>query len=139
LPAVFGDEFDDSVRPLWLLLPGTVALAGSKVLTSYIFSRGRPLVNTVITTLALVVTIAADVALIPAFGASGAAAASSMAYGAHLCAALVAYQRISGKRAIDALLPRPGDIDLYADALRSLRARHFPETPAAPARTGEGA
>ena len=42
-------RFDDSVQALWWLLPGTVALTGSKVLTSYIFSQGRPLVNTGIT------------------------------------------------------------------------------------------
>jgi O-antigen/teichoic acid export membrane protein len=123
LPAVFGADFDDSVRPLWWLLPGTVALAGSKVLTSYIFSQGRPLVNTIITAVALSMTLAADVTLIPAFGASGAAAASSIAYGVHFCAALFAYSRISGRSALDAVLPRPADARYYADALRSMRER----------------
>ncbi len=123
LPAVFGDTFDASVRPLWWLLPGTVALTGSKVLTGYIFSQGRPFVNTMITFVSLVVTLAANISLIPAFGASGAAAASSLAYTAHFCAALYAYRRISGLPAFDAVLPRPADARLYADALRSMRAR----------------
>lgn len=123
LPAVFGDAFDGSVRPLWWLLPGAVALTGSKVLTSYIFSQGRPLVNTMITLAALMVTLAADIALIPAFGASGAAAASSLAYTVHFCAALYAYRRISGRPALDAVLPRLADARLYADALRSMRDR----------------
>jgi len=123
IPPIFGQAFEDSVQALWLLLPGTVALAGSKVLTSYIFSQGRPLVNTAITGVGLVVTIAADLALIPWLGVNGAAVASSLAYITHLAAALFAYRRISGQPALEALLPRPRDARLYADALRGLRAR----------------
>lgn len=133
IPAVFGHAFDDSVRALWWLLPGAVALTGSKVLTSYIFSRGRPLVNTMITAVSLAVTIAADLALVPAFGVNGAAAASSLAYAAHFAAALYAYRRISGQPALDAVLPRPSDATLYADAARGVFARLTgrPATPTA--------
>ncbi|MEX2247617.1 MAG: oligosaccharide flippase family protein [Dehalococcoidia bacterium] len=123
VPGVFGDEFERSVDALWWLLPGTVALCGSKVLTSYIFSRGRPLVNTGITAVSLVVTLVADFALIPVFGVNGAAAASSLAYGAHFAAALYAYGRISGQPVLEAVIPRPADGRLYGDALRGALAR----------------
>lgn len=123
LPAVFGDEFGDSVQALWLLLPGAVALTGSKVLTSYVFSRGRPLVNTMITCASLVVTLVAGFALIPTYGVNGAAAASSLAYGTHFIAALVAYRALSGRPALEAVLPRLSDAELYADAIRGLLAR----------------
>jgi len=123
VPALFGHAYDKSVRALWWLLPGTVALAGSKVLTSYIFSQGRPFVNTMITMASLVVTVGALFVLVPAYGVSGAAAASSLAYGAHLCAALYAYRRISGQSPVEALLPRPSDLHLYTDALRGALAR----------------
>jgi O-antigen/teichoic acid export membrane protein len=123
LPAFFGGAYDDAVPVLWLLLPGTVALTGSKVLTSYIFSRGRPLVNTGITLVSLAVTVVALLALVPAFGVKGAAAASSMAYAAHFAAALYAYSRISGAPVLDAVLPHPSDAHLYTDALRGVIAR----------------
>jgi O-antigen/teichoic acid export membrane protein len=126
VPAVFGDAFRDSVQALWLLLPGTVALAGSKVLTSYIFSQGRPLVNTGITVVSLVVTIVADLALIPRYGVNGAATASSLAYVAHLGAALFAYSRISGNPALGAVVPRRSDVALYVDAARSFLSRGAP-------------
>jgi O-antigen/teichoic acid export membrane protein len=80
-------------------------------------------VNTAITAVALAVTLAADLVLIPAFGVNGAAAASSIAYFVHFCAALFAYRRISGRPALDAVLPRLGDAQLYSDALRSMRDR----------------
>jgi O-antigen/teichoic acid export membrane protein len=133
LPAFFGDAFDDSVQALWWLLPGTVALTGSKVLTSYIFSRGRPLVNTGITLAALVVTLVADLALVPPFGVNGAAAASSIAYCAHLCVALYAYRRISGRSVREAVLPVLSDAQLYVDAARDVLAR-IARRPALPAR-----
>jgi O-antigen/teichoic acid export membrane protein len=123
VPLAFGDEYDDSVQALWLLLPGTVALAGSKVLTSYIFSQGRPLVNTGITAVSLVVTLAADFAFIPWLDVNGAAIASSLAYSAHFVAALVAYRQLSGQSPFTALIPNRDDIRLYADAARTLRAR----------------
>jgi O-antigen/teichoic acid export membrane protein len=123
VPLAFGRAYDDSVRALWLLLPGTVALTGSKVLTSYIFSQGRPLVNTGITLVSLVVTVVALFALVPAYGVNGAAAASSLAYIAHFAAALYAYRRVSGQPALDALLPRPSDARLYVDAARGVLSR----------------
>lgn len=123
VPAFFGADFERSVAALWWLLPGTVALTGSKVLTSYIFSQGRPLVNTGITLVSLVVTIVALVALVPPFGVNGAAAASSLAYIAHFAVALYAYRRISGEPILDALLPRPTDARLYVDAAGTVIAR----------------
>ena len=38
VPGVFGEDFAGSVEPLLWLLPGTVALSGSKILTGYIFT-----------------------------------------------------------------------------------------------------
>lgn len=123
IPLIFGHDYDNSVQALWWLLPGTVALTGSKVLTSYIFSQGRPLVNTGITVVSLVVTVIALFALVPPFGVNGAAAASSLAYCAHFGAALFAYRRIAGQPVLEAIVPRPSDLRLYADAARGALAR----------------
>jgi O-antigen/teichoic acid export membrane protein len=123
VPLAFGGAYDDSIEPLWLLLPGTVALCGSKVLTSYIFSQGKPLVNTGITVISLAVTVVADFALIPWLGVNGAAIASSLAYAAHFAAALFAYGRISGRSPLLALIPDREDARLYADAWRTVTAR----------------
>jgi O-antigen/teichoic acid export membrane protein len=123
VPLAFGEEYQDSVQALWLLLPGTVALAGSKVLTSYIFSKGRPLVNTAITALSLVVTIGADLILIPVFDVNGAAIASSLAYFAHFAAALLAYSMISGRSPLGALIPGREDAKLYRDAWTTFTAK----------------
>ena len=123
---LFGADFKASLAPLLWLLPGTVALAGSKVLASYILSQGRPLTNSVITGAALFVTVVADFALIPPFGVTGAAAASSLAYGTHFALMLLAYRSISGGSLSEAVIIRGDDLRRYLDVARRLR------TPAQP-------
>ena len=115
---LFGAQFEASLTPLLWLLPGTVALAGSKILTSYIFSQGRPLTNSLITAVALVVTLAADFALIPRFGVTGAAVASSLAYGVHFALSLLAYRRLSGGSVWEAVIVQGDDLRRYLDAAR---------------------
>jgi O-antigen/teichoic acid export membrane protein len=123
IPAVFGDGFEGSVLPFVWLLPGTVALAGNKILAAYVFSRGKPMINARIAIATLVVTVAADLLLIPAFDVSGAAAASSLAYCLSLGLTAIAYRRLSGGPIAGVLLPTRADVPLYVDALRSLAGR----------------
>ena len=123
VPAIFGSSFGDAVLPFLWLLPGTVALAGTKILAAYVFSRGRPLINAWIAGATLVVTVIADLVLIPLFEVGGAAAASSIAYVTSLGLTAAAYRRLSGGSLTEALLPRPADAALYRDGIRSLAAR----------------
>lgn len=125
---LYGGAFAPAVVPLLWLLPGTVALAGSKVLTAYIFSQGRPLVNTMITAAAVAVTVGADLALIPALEVTGAAIASSAAYVVHFGLALWAYGRLAGENPLRGLAPRRDDALLYADAVRGWLARRRSST-----------
>jgi O-antigen/teichoic acid export membrane protein len=123
VPLIFGDAFDDAVLPFLWLLPGTVALAGTKILAAYVFSRGRPLINAQIAFATLVVTVTADLLLIPPFEVAGAAAASSFAYCCSLALSAVAYRRLSGGSITDALLPRRSDAPYYIEGAHALLGR----------------
>jgi len=118
VPLFFGDDYSDSVRPLLWLLPGTVALSGSKILASYIFSQGKPGLNSLITIGSLAVTIVADFALIPKFGVAGAAVASTLAYAAHFGLALIVYRQLSGASISEALFIRGEDLRRYVALAR---------------------
>lgn len=126
LPLLFGNDFSPSVTAVWWLLPGTVALSGTKILASYIFSQGKPLINTYITVASLAVTLAFDFALIPFFGVPGAAAASSVAYTSSLALSLLVYRRLSGQPIADALLVRTSDLRMYVEAARAAGSRYPP-------------
>ena len=84
-----GHAFDGATTPLLLLLPGAVAYAPVQVLVVYLsVRRGRPRLALLAGVVAMVVTVAASVPLVAAYGPSGAAAASALGYG---CGALVAF------------------------------------------------
>ncbi len=121
--ALFGAEFAPAVAPVLWLLPGTVAASGTKIVASYVFSQGKPLINSYITMATLAVTITLDLILIPPFGIAGAAAASSGAYTVSLLLSLWAYRRLSGQAVWEAVLVRPSDVRLYLEAARTVRAR----------------
>lgn len=120
---LFGSEFDKSVLPMILLMPGIVAASASRVLGTYFFSQGRIILNTYITFIALGATLALDFALIPWLEVEGAAIASSIAYVIALIATLYWYQKLSGRSPAEVLFPRPSDIHFYADVLDKLRNR----------------
>jgi O-antigen/teichoic acid export membrane protein len=80
IPAIFGESFRGSVAVIWWILPGTVALAASKVMCADLMARGMPGYSSIFAFVTLVVTIVLDLLLIPRMGIQGAALASSMAY-----------------------------------------------------------
>jgi len=120
---VFGSDFSDVPDAMALLMPGIVALSGTKVLSSYIFSQGQVVLNSVAALVALVATLALDAVLIPEFGVDGAAAASSVAYAASLLVTLYFYRQISSGSIWECVLPRPGDAALYAGLARRVWGR----------------
>jgi O-antigen/teichoic acid export membrane protein len=80
IPLVFGARFGPSVAVIWLILPGTVALAVSKVMCADLLARGMPEYSSIFAFVALIVTVTLDFLLIPRMGIQGAALASSAAY-----------------------------------------------------------
>jgi O-antigen/teichoic acid export membrane protein len=133
VPLVFGEEFEGSVEPLLWLLPGAVALSGAKVLAAYVFSQGKPMINTWISLLTLGLTVALDFLLIPPLGVPGAAIASTIAYAANLGMTLAAYQRLSGSSAAGAVLPRLSDIAIFQEGARTALSRVRRRRDGAPA------
>ncbi len=135
IPVVFGGDYQASVTPYLWLLPGTVALSGSKILAAYIFSRGRPIINAWISLATLIASIPTVSLLIHFFGVPGAAIGTSFGYCLDLSLSSYAYKRLSGGGALDALIPRRADIRIYAEGLKTawrwLRRVHPDEATAA--------
>jgi len=123
IEAVFGDDGAGAVSATLWLLPGAVAMSGGLTLSSYVFSRGRPILNTVSTAATVVITLVADLALIPRFGIDGAAVASTIAYTVTFALFLFWYRRLSGVPARSAVILRPRDFPTYAMAGRAAAGR----------------
>jgi O-antigen/teichoic acid export membrane protein len=112
-----------AVQPLWLLLPGIVALSVGKVIASYLSGVGKPIYASYIAAGTLVCTVALDVLLIPRYGASGAAVASSIAYTVATLASLWAFRRESGSSLRAALILRGEDLDRYGRLFKAALSR----------------
>ena len=80
IEVLYGRAFVDAARPTVMLLPGVVALSAAMITNNYLASVGMPLVTVIAPAVALCVNVAVNIAVVPTRGASGAAAASSLAY-----------------------------------------------------------
>ena len=123
---LFGSDFTPATTPLFLLMPGVVAASATRVLGSYLFSQGHVIFNSYATFIALGVTLALDLVLIPTLEVEGAAIASSIAYVAALVATLYWYRQVSGGSVLEALIVRPGDRRVYGELFQRLRGRALP-------------
>lgn len=92
MPLVFGPAFADSVRPFLWLLPGAFGFAAMRVFTSSLLGASAPTLASYGAVTSLFVGLALDLALVPPFGADGAAAAASIAFLAGGLAAGFAYR-----------------------------------------------
>jgi len=110
ITALYTEDYLPSLRPLWALLPGVVALSYSKVIFSDLGGRGKPFYGTLASLLSLVVTLGLDLLLIPELGIAGAAVASSLGYAANAVLAIVFYVRVTGHRLADLLVVQKDDI-----------------------------
>ena len=122
VPFIFGERFRPSVAPLWLLLPGTVALIIPNVLTAHLAGRGRPQIGTLAAGVSLIATVALALLLIPRLGVAGAALASSAAYTITALVVLTAFRRVTGLPWAAVVIPRAEDWhDMLALAARGRR------------------
>jgi O-antigen/teichoic acid export membrane protein len=80
LPAIYGAEFAGAVVPAIILLVGLASEGFSSVATAYLYGIGRPGLNSFAMGAGLAVTVALDLLLVPPYGATGAAVASSASY-----------------------------------------------------------
>ena len=90
---VFGIKFEPSAYALFLLLPGVVAGAGSRILFNDIAARGRPELNMYVSVFTLAINILGNIWLIPLYGILGAAFATTVAYSFNFILGLYIYWR----------------------------------------------
>ena len=120
LPLLFGPEFQSSVVPFLLLLPGAFGFVFIAIFSSVLIASSSPGLSSLGALVALPTGVALDFALIPSFGASGAAAAASIALLAGGATALAAY-RLRNTFVWRALIPGRSDaLDIVISARRVL-------------------
>jgi O-antigen/teichoic acid export membrane protein len=80
LPLLYGRAFTDATIQLLILLPGVYLVGIEAVLVQHFNSTGLPAAIPVFWLTTLVVNVSLNLALVPAYGARGAAVASTLSY-----------------------------------------------------------
>lgn len=125
----YGEAFRPALVPLLILLPGMWFLSNANLVSGDLRGRGRPGLASAVKGAAAVITLALDFALIPTFGITGAAVASSVSYMFFGVLSLVVLSRVSGVAVRRLVLPTREDLALYPRAGRALLARLRPPVP----------
>ena len=92
---LYSEEFAQSALALRLLLPGIVAMSVTKILANDISGRGRPGVNSYQSAVTFAINVGLNLYLIPRFGVSGVAIASSISYSLLALLKIVTYYRMT--------------------------------------------
>jgi len=93
----FGPSFQPAVLPFYILLLGMAAQGGNGALSAFHNGTGNPEYSTYAVGLAFLVTLVFDLLLIPPYGATGAAIASSLSYATIALALLFFFSRNTGR------------------------------------------
>jgi O-antigen/teichoic acid export membrane protein len=115
---ILGDEFQDSIVQLRVLVPGALGMVALKVLANVLTAQRKPMLANGAIAVAFVATIALDLALIPAYGGLGAAVASTLAYLAGGLAVALIFVRALDLRLAE-LAPRISDLGRLSLRVRS--------------------
>ncbi|NIR42892.1 MAG: oligosaccharide flippase family protein [Gemmatimonadetes bacterium] len=126
---LYGVDFLPAVGPFWLLLPGIVSISVGRVLSSDLNGRGLPGAVARANGLALALNVGLNLWWIPIWGASGAAAATTVSYGVAVLFLARRYLRESRARWADLLVLSRTDMDQLTRRIRSLLGRR-PSSPA---------
>jgi O-antigen/teichoic acid export membrane protein len=123
IPTFCGPEFMPSIRPLKILLPGVICLGVSRLLCSDLAGRGKPMISGYSGLAGLMVTILADITLIPRLGVQGAALASTLSYFVMSIIPICFFVKYTKRKVQDLLIFKLRDWQDYKTALCTIIKR----------------
>jgi O-antigen/teichoic acid export membrane protein len=113
VPFLYSEKFFQSIRPFQILLLGSLAFSGMKILGNDLNARGKPMLLTYGTAVATIFNIALTIWLVPKSGIIGAAWASSISYFIGFSLIIIFYLRISHNNLSEILLLKRSDLSFY--------------------------
>jgi O-antigen/teichoic acid export membrane protein len=121
LRILYGDTYLGAITPFRWLVPGIAFFGIASVLSAYYTNqRGRPQVPLLIAAFSMLINLGACVFLIPRFGLSGAAIASTAGYALAILAGVAVFHRSTQVAWSEILIVTPDDLRDYLALLRRL-------------------
>ena len=116
-------KFLPAVGLIWILAPGIIVRAGTKILVQYMNATDRPGVFSVSTATSVLVNVTLLLILLPRVGLPGAAWAMSVAYICGGIVLVVSFRKFSGLSFSRSWLPRKTDLSFLVDVVRRVWRR----------------
>jgi O-antigen/teichoic acid export membrane protein len=115
LPLIYGARFADATIQLLILLPGVCLIGIESVLVQHFTGTGLPIAIPVFWLVTLAVSLGLNLALVPVFGARGAAVTSTLSYASIFVLVTIYFRMKTGHRSVDVFLLRRDELhDLLA-------------------------
>ena len=114
-------DFLPALPLIWIIAPGMLLRAGSKILTPYFMGTGRPAICSWAVAIGMVINVGALLTLLPRIGLPGAAWAMSLGYVGSSLVLAVAFTKASGLSVGEIWMIRRSDLVTLGETL--LRAR----------------
>ena len=110
LPLIYGVRFADATLQLLILLPGVCLIGIESVLVQHFTGTGLPVAIPVFWLITLAVSVGLNLALVPVFGARGAAVTSTFSYSLIFLFVAVYFCMKTGRRPVEIFLLRSREL-----------------------------
>jgi O-antigen/teichoic acid export membrane protein len=121
IPLIFGNDFDGTVLPFIILLPGVIIFTLTTILAAYFAGINRQDINLKISFFCFFTIFIGDIFLVPRFGKEGAAIASCIGYALSGLISLYIFSKQTGNSYKELLWPKKNDFvlikNLFSDKL----------------------
>lgn len=123
VPLIYGAEYEASVLPFLVLLPGMTQLTVYRVLSRYFTASNRQRTNIVVQVVSVATNIGLNLWWIPKYGVVGAAMASLVSYSFEAVLIVGAFKFATGRRVAELLIPQRADLEDYRSRFDALKRR----------------
>ena len=107
---IYGPGFETLPALLWILLPGVLFVGVQQIVAQYFLGTGLPFRVAFVWLVALVVSIVANIVIIPRYGAIGAAVVSTICYAAVSVVMFRFFSVATGQRIAELIVPDLADL-----------------------------
>jgi O-antigen/teichoic acid export membrane protein len=120
IPILFSETFIGALQPLWILLCGMIFLAVFRILASGISGLGHPLIYSICTISAVIVSLVLNLILVPKYQEIGAAVSNAIAYFIAFVI-LIAFIKFKFRQSLHKfLIVNKGDLNRIIESTRRL-------------------
>ncbi|WP_163833055.1 flippase [Spartinivicinus ruber] len=120
---LFGEEYKKAVLSIYILLPGIVCGAVSRVLANDISAQGYPELNLYNDVFAVLINLICNILLIPIYGIDGAAAATSISYFFNVSVRLYIYSKLTKVNILEPVCFSSNDFDFIKTLINKIMYR----------------